>query len=70
MQLRLTHGLERSCAVDPQVAGFLSRLNGTLSVRELLQTLTPQQDADPLKIQAQCLAVMRQLIRREFIVPS
>jgi methylase of polypeptide subunit release factors len=68
MQLRLSHGLERTCAVDPQVAGFLSHLNGTLSVRELLETLTPQQDVDPLKVQAQCLAVMRQLIRRGFVL--
>ena len=68
MQLRLSHGLERTCAVDQQVAAFLSHLNGTRSIRELLAALTPSQDVDPQRMQAQCMAVMRQLIRRGFVL--
>jgi methylase of polypeptide subunit release factors len=70
MQLRLSHGLERTCAVDQQVAGFLSHLNGARTLRDLFELLTPQQDVSRQQVQAQCLAVMRQLIRRGFVVVS
>lgn len=70
MQLRLTHGIERTCAVDRQVAAFLSRLNGKSSLRELLALLSPAPDVDMKQMQAQCLAVMRQLVRRGFVLVS
>lgn len=68
MQLRLSQGVERTCAVDQQVAAFLSHLNGERTLRELLGMLTPQQDVTHEQVQAQCLAVMRQLIRRGFVL--
>jgi hypothetical protein len=68
MQLKLDHGLERGCGVDQQVAAFLSECNGKRSLGELIQSLLPQEGPDAAQARAGCLAVMRELMRRGFVL--
>jgi hypothetical protein len=62
------HGLERAIGIDQQVAAFLSQCNGKRTLGDLLAMLSPKEGVDPEQVRSGCLAVMRQLIRRGFVV--
>jgi hypothetical protein len=70
MQLKLDHGLERGCGVDQQVAAFLAECTGKRTLGELMLALLPQQGPDAAQARAGCLAVMRQLMRRGFVLSA
>ena len=68
MKLATSEGLQLTCAVDQQVAAFLSHLNGKRTLRELLQFLPPEQGINANQMRSACLVVLRLLIRRGFVL--
>jgi SAM-dependent methyltransferase len=70
MQLSTSQGVLRTCPLDGQVAAFLSHLDGKRTLRDLLEFLPPEQGANGDQANSACLAVMRLLIRRGFVLPG
>jgi hypothetical protein len=68
--LRNGNGVQRSCSVDPQVAGFLSHFNGKRSLRDLLGLLSAQPGVGAEQVRSQCLAVVRQLIEQGIVLAN
>jgi SAM-dependent methyltransferase len=68
MQLKLDHGLERVCRVDQHVAAFLAECTGQRSLAELIGELLPADAPQAEQVRAGCIVVMRQLMRRGFLL--
>jgi len=67
--LRFTAGIPASMRLDPPVAEFLAGLDGRRTLRELIRDLAQQVRADPEVVQRDCLAVVRKLVERRFVLP-
>jgi methylase of polypeptide subunit release factors len=69
MTLRFTAGIPASMRLDPPVAEFLARLDGSRTLGELVGDLAQQVRADPEVVRRDCLAVVRRLVERRFVLP-
>ncbi len=67
--LRLAGGIPASMRLEPMVADFLAGLDGRRSLEELAAALAQRAGADPLVVRRECLAVVRRLVERRFVVP-
>ena len=67
--LRFTAGIPASMRLDPPVAEFVARLDGRRTVGELVRDMAQQVRADPEVVQRDCLAVVRRLVARRFVLP-
>jgi len=68
MQIRRLGGLRSSLAVDPQVAGFLGRCDGSRTLSELAQDLAAVAKVPLEQARQQCCAVMRKLVERRLVL--
>jgi len=68
MQLRRPGGLPASLAVQPQVADFLKRCDGSLPLSELAKDLAATVKVDPAQVQEQCCSVVRKLVERRLVL--
>jgi hypothetical protein len=69
MTLRFTAGIPNSMRVDPPVADFLVRLDGKQKLGDVIADLAQRVQADPQVVQRECLAVVRKLTERRFLLP-
>jgi predicted RNA methylase len=69
MALRLSAGIPASQRLDPRVAEFLAAMDGRRTVGELVADLAQRVRADPEVVRRDCLAVVRMLIARRFVLP-
>lgn len=67
--LRLKDGLPFSLPVQPLVAEFLGSCDGQRTLGELTGELATKVNANLEQVRRECLAVMRQLVERGFVVP-
>jgi hypothetical protein len=68
MQLRRHGALPSSLALDPQVADFLRRCDGTRTLHDLGRDLAAAVKVDPEQACQQCCAVMRKLVERRLVL--
>lgn len=68
LNLRMTKGLPFFIGLQPEVAGFLSACDGSRSIGEMIDKFAPQVDAPYEKVQTECLAIMRRLLERGFLL--
>jgi methylase of polypeptide subunit release factors len=61
-------GIEHRAAIDPRVLVFLSRCNGTRTVRELISDVSQNDGADFAAAAAAGLPLVRRLLRAGFLV--
>ncbi len=66
-KLALVHGLPASLAIEPQVADFLTRCDGSHTLADLVRDLAAKVKAPPDPVRQQCCAVIRKLAERRFI---
>jgi len=69
MTLRFTAGIPASMRLDPGVADFLAGLDGRRTLNELVLDLSQKVRANPEVIKLECLAVVRKLVERRFVLP-
>jgi len=69
MTLRFTAGIPASIRLDPRVAEFLAGLDGRRTLGELVGDLAQRVATDPEVVRRECLAVVRMLIKRRFVLP-
>jgi predicted RNA methylase len=69
MTLRFTAGIPASMRLDPPVAEFVARLDGSRTLGELVGDTAQQVRADPQVVERECLAVVRMLVARRFVLP-
>lgn len=69
-QFHLLRGLEFKGNIDAHVAGLVARCDGTRELGELIRDAAQSLGADPAKVAAAFLTVIRQLIERGFILPA
>ena len=67
--IRLVRGLTYSSPVDLRLAGLVARCDGQRPVRDLLVELAVATNSDLEKIRPNCLALLRQLVERGFLLP-
>jgi hypothetical protein len=70
LTLRLIAGFPFHLEVQPLVAEFLSGCNGEHTVRQLIQAFGKSAAAPPDVIERECLAMIRLLIERGFVVAN
>ena len=68
MQLRRPGTLPSFLALDPQVADFLRRCDGTRTLGDLGRDLAAEVKVDPEQVCRQCCAVMRKLVERRLVL--
>ncbi len=68
MQLRRPGGLPSSLALDPQVADFLRRCDGSRTLDELGRDLAEAVKVDAEQVRRQCCAVTRKLVERRLVL--
>jgi methylase of polypeptide subunit release factors len=68
MQLRRSGALPSSLALDPLVADFLRRCDGSRSLADLARDLTAVVKIDPEQVRQQCCAVTRKLVERRLVL--
>jgi methylase of polypeptide subunit release factors len=68
LSLHLTSGFQAHLTVQPLVAEFLANCDGTRSLGEAIQQLADKADAGVDKVRAECVAMVRHLIERGFMV--
>jgi len=68
MQLRRPGGLPASMALQPQVADFLKRCDGSRAISELAQDLAAAVQVDPAQVREQCCSVVRKLVERRLVL--
>ena len=68
MQLRRPGTLPSFLALDPQVADFLRRCDGTRTLGDLGRDLAAKVKVDPEQVCRQCCAVMRKLVERRLVL--
>lgn len=69
MTLRFTGGIPASMRLDPTVADFLAGLDGRRTLDELVRDLSQRVRADLEIVRPECLAVVRKLVERRFVLP-
>ena len=68
MQLRRPGGLPSSLTLDPLVADFLRRCDGSRTLGDLGRDLAATVKIDPEQVRQQCCAVMRKLVERRLVL--
>jgi Methyltransferase small domain len=68
LTLKLVTGFEYSMGLQPLVAEFLSRCDGTRSLREVTGDFAVKVKAPLGQVQKECLGVIRKLIERGFVL--
>ncbi|MGB9457435.1 MAG: PqqD family peptide modification chaperone [Bryobacteraceae bacterium] len=68
MQLRRPGGLPSSLALDPLVADFLRKCDGSRTLNDLGRDLAAAVRVDPDQVRQQCCAVMRKLVERRLVL--
>lgn len=68
LNLRLTKGFPFFVGLQPEVAGFLSACDGNRTLGELIGNFARQVDAPFEKVQSECLAIVRRLMERGFLL--
>ncbi len=68
LNLRLTKGLPFVVGLEPPVAGFLAACDGTHTVAGLIEKFARQVEAPFDKVQAECMAILRRLLERGFLL--
>jgi hypothetical protein len=68
MQLRRPGGLPSSLALDPLVADFLRKCDGSRTLNDLGRDLAAAVKIDPEQVCQQCCAVMRKLVERRLVM--
>jgi hypothetical protein len=68
LQLKLDQGLERATRLDQHAAAFLAECTGERSLGELIELFLPADNPQAEQVRAGCIAVMRQLMRRGFVL--
>jgi hypothetical protein len=68
MQLRRPGGLPSSLTLDPQVADFLRRCDGSRTLGDLGRDLAAAVKVDPEQVCQQCCAVIRKLVERRLVL--
>ncbi len=68
LNLRLLKGFPFFIGLQAPVAGFLTGCNGTRTVAELVQDFAKKVDAPFEQVQKECLAILRKLIERGFLL--
>jgi hypothetical protein len=63
-----TKGVPSALSVEPQVAEFLVRCDGTMTLRELSEDLASAVQLDPAAVEKQCCAIVRKLAERRLIL--
>lgn len=66
--LRLMSGFPFHMAVQPLVAEFLATCDGTKTAREAITSFAERVKAPQERVQSECLALMRKLVERGFMV--
>lgn len=69
-QLRLERGLKYAGNVDRNALALLTRCDGRRRLRELVSELAASTGASAERIAPQCLALMRRLIERGYVLPA
>jgi len=67
--LRLDNGLMTDAEIDGPVAAFLNLFDGKRSVRQCINEFGAATDADPTKLAADLLSIVRVFASRGFVVP-
>jgi SAM-dependent methyltransferase len=68
LTLRIINGFPFHMEVQPLVAGFLVTCDGTRTAGEAIQGLAASANAPLEKVQGECLAMIRKLIQRGFMI--
>jgi SAM-dependent methyltransferase len=68
MNLKLVAGFEYSMTLQPLVAEFVGRCDGTRSVNDVVGEFAGKVNAPLERVQKECLAVLRKLIERGFVL--
>lgn len=68
LRLRVTQGFPFSTGVQPQVAEFISKCNGTRTLGELIRDLAGKVDVPPERVREECLKIVREMIERGVMV--
>ena len=68
MQLRRPGGLPSSLALDPLVADFLRKCDGSRTLHDLGRELAAAVNIDPEQVCQQCCAVTRKLVERRLVL--
>jgi len=63
-------GLQRRVGVDGDVAQFLARLDGEKSLSEVVDGLSREVNVDRERVRRDCLATVRLLLERGFVMPG
>lgn len=66
-RVSLAAGIPANIRVQPPVADFLARLDGTHTLQELIADLSGRVRADRKSVERECLGVVRRLINTRFI---
>lgn len=69
-QLQKTGGCQFAMRVDPQVAGFVARCDGTRSVREILAEMEGALGQDDEFVKGSGIGIIRSLIDRGILLPE
>jgi hypothetical protein len=68
MILKPAMGIEHRAAIDPRVLLFLSRCNGTRTVRQLISDVSQNDGVDLAAAAAAGVPLVRRLLRTGFLV--
>ena len=67
LNLRLIKGLPAFVAVQPMVADFLARCDGTKTLGDLTRDLAGKANAPAAQVQKECLAIVRRMMEQGFL---
>jgi len=70
LTLRLVSGFPFQLTVQPIVAEFLATCDGTRTAAESIQIFSSSVDAPPDQVERECIAMIRKLIERAFMMVS
>jgi len=68
LTLRMPKGLNPYIGVQPVVAEFLAQCDGNRSLKEVVDSFASKVDAPAQQVQQECLAAIRKLIERGFLL--
>jgi Methyltransferase small domain len=68
MKLSLARGIPSSLRLEPSVAEFVGRLDGTASLGELADELARRVQTDPARVRQECSGIIRKLVERRFLL--
>ncbi len=69
-RIRIARGLRHVGNIDGRTAGLLARCDGSVPVRNLVARLAASAGVPPERVTPGCIALLRQLIGRGFLIPA